>query len=111
MELGAPLRLLSFLANADVRQIARSLRGSLTQDRTLCQVDFDVDSQTGFFPPQPLPALPEPFARWEQALADAQGALSLGDDESPEALAKRQAGERWRARVKSVSTFLMRSAN
>ena len=104
MDLGSScISLLNLVGNADFRQLTRSLRASLTQDRNLCQIDFDVDPNTGFFPPQPLPKLPEPFSLWEQAMADAQGRLSLGDDESPEAISKRPAGERWRARVRSVS--------
>lgn len=105
MDIGACLSLMNFLGTVDVRQVARSLRGTLTQDRTLCQIDFDVDPNTGFFPPQPLPKLPEPFGPWEQALLDAQGKLGLGDDESPEAISKRRGGEQWRARVRAVSSF------
>ncbi|GJE87124.1 indoleamine 2,3-dioxygenase [Phanerochaete sordida] len=101
MEIGASLSLINFLSSVDVRQVARSLRGALTKDRSLCQVDFDVDPNTGFFPPQPLPRLSGPFDIWERALVDAQEALSLGDDESPDGLYRRPTGERWRAAVRS----------
>lgn len=103
MEIGNSLSLINFLSTVDVRQVARSLRGALTQDRSLCQVDFDVDANTGFFPPRPLSRLPAPFDLWERALVDTQGALSLGDDESPAAIAKRLTGERWRSAIRSVS--------
>ena len=103
MEIASSLSLMNFVSALDVQHIARSFFGTLTQDRTLCQVDFDVDQKTGFFPSKPLPRLPEQFAVWEHAMSSAQGNLSLGDDESPAALAKRSYGERWRATVRSVS--------
>lgn len=63
---------------------------------------FDVDSKTGFFPRQPLPKLPHAFDIWEDALRNANGHLSLGEDESETALAKRAFGERWRDMIQSV---------
>jgi len=54
---------------------------------------FNLDSETGFFPPQPLPRLPEMFDIWEHALAEANGNLCLGDDDREEANSKRLLGE------------------
>ncbi|KAH6918436.1 Indoleamine 2,3-dioxygenase [Coprinopsis sp. MPI-PUGE-AT-0042] len=62
---------------------------------------YDIDQQTGFFPSQPLPYLPTPFAHWEQALRDANGNISLGEDDSEEALDKRPYGSTWRARIEA----------
>ncbi|TFK42452.1 Indoleamine 2,3-dioxygenase [Crucibulum laeve] len=62
---------------------------------------FDVDPQTGFFPRQPLPRLPQTFEIWEKALREANENLSLGEDESEEAIAKRPFGEHWRTSVMS----------
>ena len=66
---------------------------------------FDVDPATGFFPPQPLAPLSDEFAIWEDALRDANGGLSLGEDESEEALDKRAFGEQWRSNVVAVRLF------
>lgn len=60
---------------------------------------FDVHPRTGFFPPQPLPKLPHQFAIWEDALRDASGNLSLGEDNSEDAVAKRPFGEKWRSNI------------
>ncbi|KAF8163439.1 Indoleamine 2,3-dioxygenase [Crassisporium funariophilum] len=62
---------------------------------------FDVDSRTGFFPPQPLPKLPSIYSLWEDALRDASEKLGLGEDESEEALARRSYGEQWRTDIAS----------
>ncbi|PPQ98803.1 hypothetical protein CVT24_003357 [Panaeolus cyanescens] len=62
---------------------------------------FDVHLTTGFFPQQPLPRLTGRFARWEQALLQANNNLSLGEDESEEALSKRPFGEAWRSEIAS----------
>ena len=105
MEIGASLSLMSFVGALDVRYIIRSLRGALTQDRPMRQLDFDIDPNTGFFPSKPLPRLPHRFSVWEHAMTDAQGKVSLADDNSQQALAKREAGERWRESVRSVSAF------
>lgn len=68
-----------------------------------CPVDFDVDVNSGFFPRQPLPHLCGAFAIWEVALTEAGEKLSLGEDDSEEALSKRATGELWRSEVLSVS--------
>ncbi|KAI0345301.1 Indoleamine 2,3-dioxygenase [Trametopsis cervina] len=99
--LSSPVHLMKFLGALDVRQVARSLSGSLATEQHFCPKDFDVDHNTGFFPPEPLPRLPRAFSMWEDALAEAQHVLSLGEDESDEAKAKRPAGEQWRAKIRS----------
>ncbi|KAJ7685579.1 Indoleamine 2,3-dioxygenase [Mycena polygramma] len=64
-------------------------------------VDFDVDINSGFFPRQPLPHLSGAYTIWEVTLKDAGEMLSLGEDDSEEALSKRASGELWRSRVLS----------
>ncbi len=71
-------------------------------ERRSTAIHFDVDSETGFFPRHALPRLPEPFDMWEMALGEAAEVLSLGEDDSGEALDKRPGGEAWRANIRSV---------
>ncbi|THG99972.1 hypothetical protein EW026_g2487 [Hermanssonia centrifuga] len=98
----SPLHLMNLLGSvANVKTFARSLTSSLMQEKTFCPQHYDVDPNTGCFPPEPLPQLPRPFSFWENALAEVQGVLYLGNDESDEALDKREAGENWRAQVRS----------
>ena len=70
---------------------------------TLAAHDFDVDTRTGFMPPNPpLARLPSEWEPWEQLLDDAQSyRLQLGQrinitDE------ERARSESWRARVAQV---------
>lgn len=63
---------------------------------------YDISPHTGFFPPQPLPRLPLAFDSWEEALHNARGNLSLGEDDSDEALEKRPFGDEWRSKIDSV---------
>lgn len=91
--ISSPLHIAGLLSALDVRQLAHSFTGALMQQSTFRNVDYDVHPTTGFFPSQPLQKLPSPFSLWEAALEGAQGAVSLGDDESDEALEKRQSGE------------------
>lgn len=58
--------------------------------------DFDVNLKTGFLPSRPLPHLPLKYRSWEEALSSAPNLLSLGDDESEDALRRRPLGEAWR---------------
>jgi len=67
---------------------------------------FDINPRTGFFPPRPLPRLPCAYTIWEAALRDANGNLSLGEDESEDALEKRPFGHQWRANIASVRVLL-----
>ncbi|KAL5529495.1 hypothetical protein ACEPAG_5480 [Sanghuangporus baumii] len=63
-------------------------------------IEFDIDRNTGFVPASPLPRLPLAFDFWERALAEAPDVLSLGDDVSEEAVAKRESSELWRQRIR-----------
>lgn len=70
---------------------------------TLAAHDFDVDTRTGFMPPNPpLARLPSQWEPWEQLLDDAQShRLQLGQkfnitDE------EKARSESWRARVAQV---------
>lgn len=71
---------------------------------TLAAHDFDVDTRTGFMPPQPpLARLTPEWEVWEVALDDAvSNRLQLGDkqDLSEEDQAQ---SERWRARIREAS--------
>ncbi|KAG6851295.1 hypothetical protein H0H93_011731 [Arthromyces matolae] len=64
------------------------------------QADFDINSNSGFFPPHQLKRLPNAFDIWENALLEANEKLSLGDDERDGAIAKRALGEAWRSTVR-----------
>ena len=97
----SPLHLLNMLGSmTNVKDMARSLR---TPTKQFNPIDYDVDPNTGCFPPEPLPKLSGPFLKWECALKQAQQVLSLGEDESADALAKRPEGEFWRKTIRSVS--------
>jgi len=71
---------------------------------TLAAHDFDVDTRTGFMPPQPpLVRLPEQWESWEAALDDAFASnlrLAEKKDLTDADLAR---SERWRAGVRQVS--------
>jgi indoleamine 2,3-dioxygenase len=71
---------------------------------TLAAHDFDVDTRTGFMPPQPpLGRLPEQWEVWEATLDHAMcGKLQLGEKAEREAAAL---SESWRAHVRNVSLF------
>jgi hypothetical protein len=66
---------------------------------------FDVDHRTGFAPngTDELTRLPSVYDLWEDHLASATSSLSLGEDTSPAALARRASGTRWRSDFLSVS--------
>lgn len=71
---------------------------------TLAAHDFDVDTRTGFMPPQPpLVRLPPTWELWEEVLeAATTGRLQLG--EKPDlSEADRTRSAEWRARVREVS--------
>jgi indoleamine 2,3-dioxygenase len=82
----------------------RRLTGD-TRSRTMLPMDqYDIDSVTGFFPPQALPRLTGPYEAWESALDEATEKLSLGEDTRAQAKAKRADGDSWRVHIRSVST-------
>jgi indoleamine 2,3-dioxygenase len=69
--------------------------------------DFDMNSSTGFLPDRPpLDRLPPDFDLWELALASARDSLSLGEDESPEAITRRESSRRWRSQLRNVGGFI-----
>jgi indoleamine 2,3-dioxygenase len=71
---------------------------------TLAAHDFDVDTRTGFMPPDPpLARLPSQWEPWEQLLDDAQAhRLQLGS-KSDIIDEEKARSESWRARVRQVS--------
>ncbi|KDR81743.1 hypothetical protein GALMADRAFT_239926 [Galerina marginata CBS 339.88] len=66
------------------------------------QSSYDIDTRSGFFPPKPLEPLSAEYSIWEDALRDANGNLSLAEDESEEAIEKRAFGEQWRSNIVSL---------
>ncbi|KAF8605440.1 Indoleamine 2,3-dioxygenase [Ceratobasidium sp. AG-I] len=68
--------------------------------------EYDVDLTSGFLPSEPpLARLPPAFELWEQALDAANrpnGVLSLGEDVSTEAVAKRESSRKWRENIASA---------
>ena len=74
-------------------------------DMTRPQRDFDIDPTTGFLPGKPLPHLTGEYSLWEQALLDGLETVKLGEDTSDEAIASRDAAEKWRAAIVSVSAY------
>ena len=71
---------------------------------TLAAHDFDVDTRTGFMPPQsPTNRLPLFWSQWEIILDDAISQnLQLGD-KVPLSDCERETSETWRHRVRKVS--------
>lgn len=72
---------------------------------TLAAHDFDVDTRTGFMPPQPpLTRLPPEWEAWEVVLDDAVASrLQLGDKRDLSEV-DQAISDRWRARVREVSS-------
>jgi len=65
--------------------------------------DYDMDPDTGFLPNSPpLERLPPDFDLWELALASAGDELSLGEDDSPNAMARRESSRRWRSQLRTA---------
>jgi indoleamine 2,3-dioxygenase len=73
---------------------------------TLAAHDFDVDTRTGFMPPDPpLARLPLQWEPWEQLLDDAQvHRLQLGNKHDITDV-KKALSESWRARVRNVRFY------
>lgn len=91
----------------DALWVLQSLRASrrVSPEVQPVPADFDVNIQTntGFFPPQPLPKLQKPFDVWEDALSQAQNVLKLGEDLLGDDSKERTEGELWREQIRSVS--------
>ncbi|KAG8969475.1 hypothetical protein FRC03_002751 [Tulasnella sp. 419] len=67
---------------------------------------YDFDEKTGAFPNQPLERLTGIYSVYEEILDDAMDRrLSLGEDESEEAVAQRQTGEEWRQKVRMIEVL------
>ena len=82
--------------------LCRPVGASKHSDMTRSLSDFDIHDDTGFMPSKPLPSLPPKYHMWERALSQACDVLTLGDDESEEALARRDKGDEWRLTIRSV---------
>ena len=99
-----PLHLLRDAINAYLPDFSQPCSPSSENDQQFNLKDFEVDYKTGFLPPQhPISSLPEEFDLWESALASAHDCLSLGEDKSAAAVAKRESSRRWRQALESVS--------
>ena len=74
---------------------------------TLAAHDFDVDTRTGFLPPQaPLSRLPTAWEEWEESLENAVlSRLQLGDKPDLRQ-SEKDTSRRWRDRVRKVRNFL-----
>lgn len=72
--------------------------------------EFDISATNAFIPNAiPLSRLPSAYGPWEHALDQVNcgldSVLALGEDTSPEALAKRESSERWRQSIRDVNIF------
>ncbi|KAH9950186.1 Indoleamine 2,3-dioxygenase [Amylocystis lapponica] len=99
MFVNSPIDILNWLSRVTDATTVSNLCGVKT--RLSEAINFDVDPETGFFPPRPLARLPIQYEVWERALEDARGVLTLGEDRREESLAKRPKGESWRSNVRS----------
>ncbi|KAI0052325.1 Indoleamine 2,3-dioxygenase [Auriscalpium vulgare] len=73
---------------------------------TLAAHDFDVDTRTGFMPPQPpLARLPDQWAPWEDAFAAAQSHRFQLGRKSNITDAEKAQSEAWRAHVRQLPTL------
>lgn len=70
--------------------------------RALPNAHFDIDIENGFLPSEAIGRLPTTFDFWERALSEAGEVLSLGEDDTDDGLSRRDAGERWRQRLREV---------
>jgi hypothetical protein len=85
-----------------MKQCPKARRG-IPNSKALWSTSYEIDSVTGFVPcSPPVTSLPPAFARWEQALANATHAVSLADDDSPHASAKRISSHQWRESIANV---------
>jgi len=100
-----------FLLRARADVFARSCIG-IPDTTTVAAHDFDVDTRTGFLPPQPpISRLPPEWNDWEVLLDDAVSSrLQLGDKSTLHESEKR-VSERWRNRVRNVRIFNFISTN
>lgn len=87
--------------------IGHPLPAGVPDTSTLAAHDFDVDTRTGFLPPQvPLTRLPLRWERWEEVLEDAGSRrLQLGDKVGI-TVAEQESSATWRAGIASVCLLL-----
>ncbi|KAJ3488165.1 hypothetical protein NLJ89_g11644 [Agrocybe chaxingu] len=80
-----------------------STASNVPDTTTLAAHDFDVDTRTGFLPPQaPISRLPATWESWETALEDAIAArLQLGEKSDLSDSDKKKSQE-WRERVRKL---------
>lgn len=83
-----------------------SLPAGVVDTTTLAAHDFDVDTRTGFMPPQvPVMRLDNQYDAWEDILEDAISThLQLGEKVDLDEKEKLKS-EKWRARIRRVSSF------
>lgn len=71
---------------------------------TLAAHDFDVDTRTGFMPPEPpLVRLPEEWQLWEAALDDALTSRLQVSDKADLTAEDQAQSDRWQARIREAS--------
>lgn len=87
-----------------LQSLQASRRVSLEVQPVPADFDINLQTNTGFIPPQPLPKLQKPFDVWEDALSRAQNVLKLGEDLLGDHSRERTEGELWRERIRSVSS-------
>ncbi|KAL6301590.1 Indoleamine 2,3-dioxygenase [Sparassis latifolia] len=102
MHFPSPVHILNRLSPTVITTTLSSIRETTTvKPDAIHPKDLDVDPNTGFFPPKPLPRLPQKFELWERALVDARRVLTLAEDHREESIAKRPEGELWRGTIRS----------
>lgn len=87
--------------------IDHGLSTDIPDTSTLAAHDYDVDTRTGFMPPEPpLARLPPQWEQWEALLDNAFFPARLRHVDSPELSDEdRTNSERWRACVRAVSLY------
>ncbi|KAH8117075.1 Indoleamine 2,3-dioxygenase [Phellopilus nigrolimitatus] len=96
-----------------LRMGASALSEVLQRLRTLgveppkSNAEFDIARETGFMPAYPLQRLPLAFDFWERALTEAPEILSLGEDVTEDAIAKRAGSELWRQRIRERAHLVL----
>ncbi|KAI6006205.1 Indoleamine 2,3-dioxygenase [Pisolithus orientalis] len=80
--------------------------GGIVDTTTLAAHDFDVDTRTGFMPPDPpIHRLPEQWEPWEAVLKEAMRKglqLAIGEDVTDE---ERKTSDSWRSEVSNLPTL------
>ena len=92
-----------FSANEGDTTISVGALTGVLDTTTLAAHDFDVDTRTGFLPPQaPLFRLPSEWEEWEEILQSAVNSrLQLGDKPNLQQ-SEKDNSRKWRERVRKV---------